>query len=809
LHRISRYVFREILSPSLLGIALYTFVLLMNVIFQVAELAIKKDLPLIAILRILALSLPQILALTIPMSVLLGVLIGVGRLSSDSELTALRACGISYRKVILPILALGTIGWVVCSALVHWVEPKTNYLRHRITSRLFLQADPRKDLKPRVFFEDLPGMLLYADKVARRGESLERILLYQTDPDGRELLTSARRGRLDYDPKTGRFRLLLESASTHRSDPSDPVAYQVYGAERQMVQQEADSGFKLRLRLLEKPQPKSYREQSLRELAESWRQAEGFQHIPTRARIRNAIDVIRQERFALPLACIVFSLVGFPLGIYNRRGGKSSGVALSLGVVLVYWILLSLGQNLATEGKVSPFVGLWTGNILFTLVGTLLILKRERRESGDPGAWIGRVHRMTRRVRGFLRDRWRGRRERRRTERARRPWDEASEEPSVRPAGGAPFASLIDRYVLRSFTRFFLITGISIYIIFLVVDFRGLVDDIIQNQVPGAVLFGFFKYRTPWMASQILPVACLVASLLSFGVMARFNEITALKAGGVSLYRVSIPVLAATGLLSVFAFYVQGYVLPFSNQKASQLRDVIRGRPVRTYTQPQRRWIPGDEGVFYNFRNYTHPPASFLPLQGRGVFQGFTVYRMDPGTFELESRTYAREARHLAGKWKLVDGWDRTFAADGTVVSFEPFAEREFPEAERVFRALGEIRTPDQMSFWQLKDFIRELRRRGDAVQELSVDLHEKLALPFVSIVMVILGLPFAFRAGKRGSLYGIGLSIGLVVVYYSAFAVTSALGAIGLLPPFLAAWAPNILFAGAGTYLMLSVVQT
>jgi LPS export ABC transporter permease LptG len=335
------------------------------------------------------------------------------------------------------------------------------------------------------------------------------------------------------------------------------------------------------------------------------------------------------------------------------------------------------------------------------------------------------------------------------------------------------------------------------------------VDDIIQNQVPGGVLFGFFKYRTPWMASQILPVACLVASLLSFGVMARFNEITALKAGGVSLYRVSIPVLAATALLSVFAFYVQGYVLPFSNQKASQLRDVIRGRPVRTYTQPQRRWIPGDEGVFYNFRNYTHPPASFLPLQGRGAFQGFTVYRMDPGTFDLESRTYAREARHFAGEWKLVDGWDRTFAADGTVVSFEPFAEREFPEAERVFRALGEIRTPDQMSFWQLRDFIRELRRRGDAVQELSVDLHEKVALPFVSIVMVILGLPFAFRAGKRGSLYGIGLSIGLVVVYYSAFAVTSALGAIGLLPPFLAAWAPNILFAGAGTYLMLSVVQT
>jgi lipopolysaccharide export system permease protein len=113
------------------------------------------------------------------------------------------------------------------------------------------------------------------------------------------------------------------------------------------------------------------------------------------------------------------------------------------------------------------------------------------------------------------------------------------------------------------------------------------------------------------------------------------------------------------------------------------------------------------------------------------------------------------------------------------------------------------------MNYNQLKAFIQDLQKRGYSVQELLIELHEKIALPFVSMVMVILGLPFAFRSGKKGSLYGIGLGIGLVVVYYAAFAVLSALGQIGLFPPFLAAWAPNILFAGLGAYMMLSVGQT
>jgi LPS export ABC transporter permease LptG len=270
-----------------------------------------------------------------------------------------------------------------------------------------------------------------------------------------------------------------------------------------------------------------------------------------------------------------------------------------------------------------------------------------------------------------------------------------------------------------------------------------------------------------------------------------------------------MPVVGATLFLSLFAFGIQGYVMPFSNQRASQIRDQIRGHPGRSYSQPQRKWFQGEDGTFYSFKAYQRTTPGFLRGSGDGTFQGFSVLRLDPRSYAVKQRIYAKEAHWGKDGWIFRSGWERSFTPDGGIGSFEEFKEKQvsLPLSPATF--MGDVRTPDQMNYSQLKVFIADLQRRGYSVQELLIELHEKIALPFVSMVMVILGLPFAFRSGKKGSLYGIGLGIGLVVVYYAAFAVLSALGQIGLFPPFLAAWAPNILFAGFGAYMMLSVGQT
>jgi LPS export ABC transporter permease LptG len=296
-------------------------------------------------------------------------------------------------------------------------------------------------------------------------------------------------------------------------------------------------------------------------------------------------------------------------------------------------------------------------------------------------------------------------------------------------------------------------------------------------------------------------MACLVATFLAIGTMSRFNEVVALKASGTSIYRVAAPVLFITVAVAAIGYVNQDYVVPHTNQKAARLQDVIRGRSARSYQSGENRWVFGEGGRLYNFKSYLASPLSVLPGSG-GSFQGFSMYRLDPSTSSIRERVYARLATYSGGHWILKDGWVRDFG-DGNE-SFETFAEKQFGFPEVPGNFIKEWKSPQQMTYAELRGFVHDLKKRGYDVQELMVDLHDKTALPLVCLTMVVLGLPFCFRIGSRGSLYGIGVAVLLAGVYLVVFSTTNALGGVGVLPPFLAAWAPNILFAGSGFYLLL-----
>src|SRR5439155_8099543 len=198
-----RYVIREVISPTFLGLCVFVLVFIMNALFELAEIAIKKDLSIRSVVTILLFYLPRVLELTIPMAILLGVLVGIGRLSTDSEIVALRASGVSYWKVLYPVLSLGIVGWVISSLLIVGVEPGANYKRHQIYNRLMYSADMRGEIKPRVFFEDVPGMLLYADEVHQGGDLLEKVFICQSEDGGKEIVTVSRRAQIEYERQTG------------------------------------------------------------------------------------------------------------------------------------------------------------------------------------------------------------------------------------------------------------------------------------------------------------------------------------------------------------------------------------------------------------------------------------------------------------------------------------------------------------------------------------------------------------------------------------------------------------------------------
>jgi LPS export ABC transporter permease LptG/LPS export ABC transporter permease LptF len=876
-----KYVMREVLSPSLLGLCVYVLVFLMNALFQLAELAIKKELALRTVLTILFLYLPQVLKLSIPMAILLGVLVGIGRLSTDSEVIAMRASGVSYWKVLFPVLCLGLAGWAISTSLLLGVEPGANYKLHRLTSKMMYSTDLRREIKPRVFFEEIPGMLLYADEVHQGGDFLERVFIYQSAEGGKELVTVARRAQIEYDRTNGIARFFLEGGVTHSTTPADSESYQLSSFQRQMIVKEPDESFRLRSTILSRPLPKSYQDQNLAELDHSIAQAGSIDHAETRNRVIGQILAIKHERFALPVACLVFAILGVPLGIMNRRGGKASGFSLSIGISIVYWILYSAGRNMVSQGQLSPYLGLWAGNALLGVLGLVLLILRERSERLQLSilfpARLQRTLASLRRRREIQSEprqaarggRWRRRRFRGGPEAAmgaarptlrpmspteaakapghipsnpQDPGEMVEEEAPIRrltlrvrlilavacglllallstsdnPSLPLPFLLVglillalllifrtrLDHYILGRFGSVLAGGAVTFLTLFAVYEFINLIDDLSERNLPGSLVLNYLKYRTPWILSQILPISCLVATFLAIGIMSRFNEVTALKASGTSIYRIAAPVLIVTVAISALAYVNQDYLEPYANQRAAQIKDVIRGRSPRSYGAGERRWVFGDGGRLYNFRNYVASPVPVLAAPGSGEFQGFSAYRLDPTTFEIHERTYARSASFNRGNWLLKDGWTRSF--EGAEESFETFAEKrfDFPEGPGYF--IKEWKTPAQMNFAELQHFVVDLKRRGYDVQELQVDLYDKTALPLVSLTMVILGIPFCFRMGKRGSLYGVGIAVFLVTVFLLVFSTTNALGGVGFLPPFLAAWGPNILFAGTGIYLLL-----
>jgi LPS export ABC transporter permease LptG/LPS export ABC transporter permease LptF len=877
-----KYIFTEVISPTFLGLCIYVLVFLMNAIFELAELAIKKDMSVRSVVTILFFYLPRVLEMTIPMALLLGVLVGIGRLSTDSEVVALRAGGVSYWRILYPVLTLGIIGWAISSFLILVVEPGANYKRREVYSRLMYAADLRREIKPRVFFEEVPGMLLYADEVHQGGDFLEKVFIYQSEESGKELVTVARRAQIDYEKQTGVAKFYLEAGVTHATTPSDPENYQVSSFERQMVVKEPDESFKLRSSLLSRPLPRNYHEQSLADLTYSIVRAGAIEHTGTRNRVIGNILAIMHERFALPVACLVFAILGVPMGVINRRGGKASGFTLSIGISIVYWIFYSAGQNMVSQGRLSPYVGLWIGNIFLGTLGIVLLLLRERSEGLQlpllvPSRWQRTLRAIRLRREMEMRRRSRAQPARSvptapsRARRSRKTGPPAGD-PGSRPAlravsaesSGEPLASdpgddlieeeeapsrwvsrrtklivaggfaallllvsashipslpflivglillalvlvfrtTLDRYILGRFGVILCGCALTFFTLFGVYELISLLDDLVERSLPFTLALSYLKYRSPWIVTQILPMSCLVATFLAIGIMSRFNEVIALKASGTGIYRIAAPVVVVTMALSAIAYVNQDYLEPYANQRAAQIKDQIRGRTPRSYGPGERRWIFGAAGRLYNFRNYVPSPVPVLSAPGSGEFQGFSAYKLEPASFDIGERVYARTATFASGTWLLKDGWMRTFR-DGKE-SFETFAEKSFQFPEGPGSFIKEWKTPAQMNVSELQRFVSDLRKRGYDVQELTVDLYDKTAMPLVSLTMVILGLPFCFRMGKRGSLYGVGIAVCLVTVFLLVFSMTNALGGIGLMPPFLAAWAPNILFAGLGIYFML-----
>lgn len=805
--KLDRYILQEILGPLALGFLVYTFILLLQFLFSSAEMIIRRGLPVATVGRLLLYSLPNIVVLTIPMSLLLGVLVGVGRLASDSELVALRSTGISIFRMLRPVLLLAAALTIVNGTLMIFFLPRGNHA----VSRLYLDILARtvgQQIEPRVFYTEWQGKVLYVfGTQGERNPEWHGVFLADAVPGERQETIIAKRGRLRVESDGERVVLELHDATKHTFDLRTPRRYETSRHETLSLV--------LRDRFLSSERAKLTQRKGPRELtlAELKMVARDIAVEPEQRRLAR-IGV--QKMFAIPSACLVMALLALPLAFTNRHGGKSSGFVISIGVIVVYYVLLSQGENAARLGKISPGLAMWLPNLVLLAIGIALLSLRNR----DRGLLPRRAERWLsarfERVRGRLF----GRKARRRRQVPSPPALLSPVPASPGPiafraaAAGDPrarrrrivlrvprlrlrFPNLVDRYVLQRFGVVLAMVWISAVALGAIADLTSNIDEILRNDPPPGVILNYYKYLSLQLAFDAAPIAVLVATLVTFSLLSRTSEIVALRSLGVSLYRLALPVIIGASVLSVACMALQFRVLPASNHKVAEANDRIKGRDrSHALRRADQQWQLGSGRFIYNYLNFDQNTQTLQRLQ---------VYTFDDQP-SIVGRLLASTARYTPQGWVVADGWVRTFEGI-TVRSFRHFTSPlalDLNEPPDYFAA--EVRKPKAMPFGELQDYVREVRESGQAVPALEVALHNRLAFPFATVVMALVALPFAFRLERKGALYGLGVAIGLGIVFMAVFAFFRTLGEVGSFPAIVAVWSPNALFALLASYLFLGV---
>jgi len=778
---LTRYILGEVLSHGAIGLALFTFVIFMRDLGRLLELIVRNSAPLPSVAEIFFLTLPTALTVTLPMAVLVGILIGLSRLSADSEVTAMRSSGLGSLFFVRIVSIFSVALWILALVNNLYVAPRSAAALAHLQDKL-KSSQASFEVQPRVFYEDFKNYVLYVeDSKSGSGSALWRgVFLADVSTPSQPKITMAERGVVVAEGPNS-LHLHLENGTQQETNPKDPNQYQISTFDQTDIPIQLPE-------TNDKPAPELVPVAEL-STPELWRLAHSG-GVSAGHYLGNSLAQVKarwyavefQRRTALPTACLVLTLVGIPLGLSSRRGGKSMGFVLTIILVFAYYVVSLIGVSLGRQGKLPPAVGVWMANVVFLVAG-IMLLHRVDRAPIDLS---------------FLTTGWDTLRERfsksdSATGIAEGKGDAFEKSFSRTRVFRAKFPLLLDDMILRDFLLYFVMLA-------LVFTFFELLGDIVKNRVSVIMLGDYLLNLSPSLIYLMTPLSVLLAVLVTFGLMQRSNEITAMKATGISIYRVAFPVIAIAAVVAASLFIFDQLYIPKANKRQETLRNEIKGKPAQTYLRPDRKWIFGSNNTIYYYEVYD---------ADQNRFGGISIFQFDPKTFALTARIYAQHAHWEDGlqKWVFEQGWMRRFNSSA-IEEFKPFeVETVSIAAEPPSYFKKEVRQSQEMDYQELLRYIHDLQQSGFDVVRFRVQLYKKLAYPIITLVMAILAIPFSvYRQRRGGPLAGVATAIGIAILYWVSAGLFEAMGNANQLPALLAAWAPNLIFGFAAGYMVLRV---
>lgn len=761
----TRYILKEVLFHGLIGASVFTFVIFMRDVSRILELVVRNSAPIPSVAELFFLTLPAALTVTIPMGVLVGILIALSRMAADSEITAMRAAGVGVFRFVRVLAGFGIVAWLLALGNNVFIAPRSaEALAHLQKSLESSQAS--FEVQPRVFYEQAKNYVLYVqDATTGSGAAVwKNVFLADISTPGASKITIAERAVVTGAKDS--LLLHLVNGATHEVNIADPTQYTI-------------STFDENDLTLNLPPPQTQVQEVIPVQQLSTGELLRLSYHNSKKEAARWYWIEFNRRIALPSACLVLVLIGIPLGLSSKKGGRGAGFVLTIVLVFIYYFISVWGVTFARNGKLPPVLGVWMANIVFGLIGVLLLWRVDKMpiEIG-----LGQ----------FLSSEWKQWTSR---------WFRANGQERVaapsRTRSSKRFPRILDDYVVRYFLGYFALITASFMVLVLIFTFFELLSDIVRNRIPLVTVGEYLMNVTPAWLYLFTPLCVLLAMLVTFGLMQKSNEITAMKATGISIYRAVLPVLVICAVLAGGLFLLEESYLPYANKRVETLRNTIKEKPAQTYLRPDRKWIFGEHNTIYYYEFFDAESEQFGSI---------SAFEFDPKGFQITRRVYATRAHWEPGlqDWVFERGWQRSFRGSA-IQNFETFKVNTFAELNEppaYFRK--EVRQSQEMNYDELSNYIHDLQQAGFDVVRLRVQLQKKLAYPLITLVMAVLAVPFALSAGRKGALTGVAVAVMIGVVYWVTAGLFEAMGNVNQLPPALAAWSPDVIFCLAGGYMVL-----
>ncbi|MBN2035115.1 MAG: LptF/LptG family permease [Chitinispirillaceae bacterium] len=846
-----RYIIKELIFPFLASLSIIVFYFIMQQAVVLLDRIVSKGLDPRVVLEIFIIQLGWIIALAIPMAILTATLWTFGRMSGDNEITSIKASGQSMLPLLMPVFAGAAVFTVLLVFFNDLILPDANHRTANLLSDISRKR-PAAFIEPKVLIRDFANYTIYAKEVNPRTGELKRVRIFSDMPGQDPSTTVAAAGiiRMTSDQQYLEFSLFDgETHSISRVNGSDhfllrfekQVVYiknidtrlerthSSYRSDREMSSQamlqevrdiESDNekalvnyrsfidSLDLQIVHLDSlasaldPDSVSADTAGATDFA-AWLAKTGAPTPAIRMKLQEADGLADQvqrrlnsnrklvsqymvevhKKYAIAVACLVFVLIGAPLGIMARRGGLTVGASYSIFFFIAYWAFLIGGETLGDKLIVSPSVAMWTGNAVIGLCGMLLLILMLRETTIRFDAIIGLWNRIFGGDASFL-----GRL--------------ASSLPGRIISGAITVPKwLLKRtigtlpmYLISLFTGYVFGLVFAFVAIFVVIDY---VSNLKRFEHANIIeIARYYWYYLPWIIQITSPLVLLIASMFAIGKMAKYSEIIAMKAAGVGIRQLTVPLLVLGLLISAGTFYGGEKIIPQANLLRKELQETLkepRDSPLRQQQSKRGKsglreyrrnfYYFGSENIMYMFKEF-----GTSPQVARGVWRE----RFDSSS--ITERIQAGSMLYDSTGWRFIDALVRRFGDDGSTVT-QVDTLRDTLLLSTPIDMVARIKSKEEMSYWELKNFIEAARKRGEKVRTYMGELEFKIALPFMNFIVILLGVALTARAGRKGAAVLFGTGLGLAFFYWllSRFAIVFAQN--GHLPTLLGAWIGNALF--------------